>query len=161
MTARIGVVGVGWWATFNHIPTVQAGSDAQIVALCDLDAQRLQVAGDRFGIAARYTDLAAMLAAERLDGLMVSTPHVAHTAPALAGLAAGCHVLVEKPIASTVEEGREIVDAARRAGSDRPGPSWPNTSSAPAPSTLTRISFSSRPVAAPAPCWIIATSTGV
>ncbi|MEY3306922.1 MAG: hypothetical protein RLZZ413_960, partial [Pseudomonadota bacterium] len=80
MTARIGVVGVGWWATFNHIPTVQAGQDARIVALCDLDADRLRVAGDTFGIAARYTDLGAMLAAERLDGLMVSTPHVAHTA---------------------------------------------------------------------------------
>ena len=116
MTARIGVVGVGWWATFNHIPTVQAGQDARIVALCDLDADRLQVAGDTFGIAARYTDLGAMLAAERLDGLMVSTPHVAHTAPALAGLAAGCHVLVEKPMATTAADGRAIAAAALAAG---------------------------------------------
>ncbi|MCA3442882.1 MAG: Gfo/Idh/MocA family oxidoreductase [Rhodobacter sp.] len=116
MTARIGVVGVGWWATFNHIPTVQAGGDARIVALCDLDAGRLQVAGDRFGIAARYTDLAAMLAEERLDGLIVSTPHVAHTAPALAGLAAGCHVLVEKPMATTAADGRAIAAAAATAG---------------------------------------------
>ncbi len=116
MTARIGVVGVGWWATFNHIPTVQAGGDARIVALCDLDAGRLQVAGDRFGIAARYTDLGAMLAAERLDGLIVSTPHVAHAAPALAGLAAGCHVLVEKPMATTAAEGRAIAAAALAAG---------------------------------------------
>ena len=118
MTARIGVVGVGWWATFNHIPTVQAGQDARIVALCDLDAGRLQVAGDRFGIAARYTDLAAMLAAERLDGLMVSTPHVAHTAPALAGLAAGCHVLVEKPMATSAADGRAIAAAALAAGKE-------------------------------------------
>jgi predicted dehydrogenase len=116
MTARIGVVGVGWWATFNHIPTVQAGGDARIVALCDLDAGRLQVAGDRFGIAARYTDLAAMLAEERLDGLIVSTPHVAHTAPALAGLAAGCHVLVEKPMATSAADGRAIAAAAATAG---------------------------------------------
>ena len=116
MTARIGVVGVGWWATFNHIPTVQAGRGARIVALCDLDAGRLQVAGDRFGIAARYTDLGAMLAAERLDGLIVSTPHGAHAAPALAGLAAGCHVLVEKPMATTAAEGRAIAAAALAAG---------------------------------------------
>lgn len=116
MTARIGVVGVGWWATFNHIPTVQAGQDARIVALCDLDADRLRVAGDKFGIAARYTDLGAMLAAERLDGLIVSTPHVAHTAPALAGLAAGCHVLVEKPMATTAADGRAIAAAALAAG---------------------------------------------
>lgn len=114
--ARIGVVGVGWWATFNHIPTVQAGDDAEIVAICDLDEARLNVAGDRFGIAARHRDLAQMLASERLDGLIVSTPHVAHTAPALAGLAAGCHVLVEKPMATTAADGRAIAEAAKRAG---------------------------------------------
>lgn len=116
MKARIGVVGIGWWATFNHIPTVQAGNDAEVVALCDLDADRLRVAGDRFGIAARYTDLGAMLAAERLDGLMISTPHVAHAAPALAGLAAGCHVLVEKPMATSAADGRAIAAAAKAAG---------------------------------------------
>jgi predicted dehydrogenase len=116
MKARIGVVGTGWWATFNHIPTVQAGTDAAIVALCDLDADRLRIVGDKFGIAGRYTDIAAMLAAERLDGLMVSTPHVAHTAPALAGLAAGCHVLVEKPMATSAADGRAIAAAALAAG---------------------------------------------
>lgn len=116
MTARIGVVGIGWWATFNHIPTVQAGPDARIVALCDLDETRLTVAGDRFGIGAGYTDLAAMLTTEQLDGLIVSTPHVAHAVPAIAGLRAGCHVLVEKPMATTAADGRAIAEAARTAG---------------------------------------------
>ena len=116
MTARIGVVGIGWWATFNHIPTVQASGDADIVAICDLDAERLRIAGDRFGIDARYTDLAEMLAAERLDGVMVSTPHVAHTAPAIAALDAGCHVLVEKPMATSAADGRAIAAAAERSG---------------------------------------------
>ena len=116
MTARIGVVGIGWWATFNHIPTVQAGTDAQIVAICDLDADRVQIAGDKFGITGRYTDVAAMLAAERLDGVMISTPHIHHTAPAIAALQAGCHVLVEKPMATTAADGRAIAAAAKRAG---------------------------------------------
>lgn len=116
MIARIGVVGVGWWATINHIPTIQAGTDATVVALCDLDADRLRIAGDQFGIAGRYNDLAEMLAKERLDGLMVSTPHIAHTAPALAGLAAGCHVLVEKPMATSAADGRAIAAAAKKAG---------------------------------------------
>ena len=115
MTARIGVVGIGWWATFNHIPTVQASGDADIVAICDLDAERLRIAGDRFGIDARYTDLAEMLAAEKLDGVMVSTPHVAHTAPAIAALDASCHVLVEKPMATSAADGRAIAAAAGRA----------------------------------------------
>lgn len=114
--ARIGVVGVGWWATFNHIPTLQASVEAEVVALCDLDDERVRVAGEQFGIAGRYTDLSQMLASERLDGLVVSTPHVAHTAPAIAGLEAGCHVLVEKPMATTAADGRAIAAAARAAG---------------------------------------------
>jgi predicted dehydrogenase len=115
MTARIGVVGIGWWATVNHIPTIRDCTEAEVVAICDLDAERLRLAGERFGIAARYTDLDAMLARERLDGVMISTPHVAHTAPALAALAAGCHVLVEKPMATRAADGRAIAAAARAA----------------------------------------------
>ena len=116
MTARIGVVGIGWWATVNHIPTIEASPEAEVVAICDLDRERLDRAGETFGIAARYTDLAEMLDRERLDGVMVSTPHTAHTAPAIAALRAGCHVLVEKPMATTAADGRAIAAAAAAAG---------------------------------------------
>jgi predicted dehydrogenase len=114
--ARLGVVGVGWWATFNHIPTVQAGNDAEVVAICDLDVERVRIAGDTFGIAGRFTDVAEMLAAEKLDGVMISTPHFAHTAPAIAALEAGCHVLVEKPMATMEADGRAIAATALRVG---------------------------------------------
>ena len=116
MTARIGIVGIGWWASFNHIPVIQRSGVAEVAALCDLDEARVATAGDEFGIASRHTDLDAMLAAERLDGLVVATPHVAHRAPAVAGLEAGCHVLVEKPMATTAEDAHAIAAAARAAG---------------------------------------------
>ena len=116
MTARIGVVGIGWWAVFMHIPTLQGCGEAEVVAICDLDEERLRVARDRFGIAARYRDLDRMLAEERLDGLVVATPHVAHAGPAVAGLEAGCHVLVEKPMATSLPDARAIAQAAERAG---------------------------------------------
>ena len=61
MTARIGLVGAGWWATFNHIPTVQASPHADLVAICDLDANRVAEVGEAFAIPGRYTDLPAML----------------------------------------------------------------------------------------------------
>lgn len=115
MSLRIGVVGTGWWATVNHIPTVQASRLGNIVAICDLDPQRLATVGDRFGVSGRYADVAAMLAAERLDGVMIATPHTAHAAPALAALQAGCHVLIEKPLATTSADARSIVDAAQTA----------------------------------------------
>ncbi len=116
MAARIGIVGIGWWACFNHIPTLQALSDAEVVAICDLSTARLAEVGDRFGIAGRSTDVAEMVRSERLDGVIVSTPHVAHTAPALAALQAGAHVLVEKPMATTAAEGRAIAKAGLAAG---------------------------------------------
>lgn len=118
MTARLGVVGIGWWATVNHIPTIRDCPEAEVVAICDLDADRLNKAGETFGIAARYQDLSEMLARENLDGVMVSTPHTAHTAPAIAALEAGCHVLVEKPMATSEADGRAIAAAAKAAGKE-------------------------------------------
>lgn len=114
--ARIGVVGIGWWACFNHIPALQASPEVEAVAICDLSEPRLREVGERFGIAARYRDVAGMVRAERLDGVIVSTPHVAHVAPALAALAAGAHVLVEKPMATTAADGRAIAAAGVAAG---------------------------------------------
>ena len=116
MTARIGVVGTGWWAAFNHIPTIRDCPEAEIAAICDLDAERLEITGNEFGISARYTDIDKMLAAESLDGVMISTPHVAHTAPAIAALKSGAHVLIEKPMATTAADGRAIAAAAKAAG---------------------------------------------
>ena len=116
MAARIGVVGIGWWACFNHIPTLQASGDVEAVAICDLNDARLDEVGDQFGIAARYKDVAEMVRAERLDGVIISTPHVAHTVPAIAALQAGAHVLVEKPMATTAADGRAIAAAGVAAG---------------------------------------------
>ncbi len=104
MTARIGIVGTGWWASAMHIPTIQSGDDAVVAAICESDPERLRIAGEAFGIAARYGDVDAMLAAERLDGVIVGTPHVAHAGPAVAALGAGAHVLVEKPMATTAAD---------------------------------------------------------
>lgn len=116
MTARIGIVGIGWWATVNHIPAIAQNPHAEVVAICDLDADRLATVGEKFSIPARYTDLDAMLANENLDGVIVSTPHTAHAAPAIAALEAGCHVLIEKPMATTAADGRAIAAAARHTG---------------------------------------------
>ena len=116
MTLRIGVVGTGWWATVNHIPAVQASGMAEVVAICDLDPARLAEVGERFGIAGRYASMARMLAEARLDGVMVATPHTAHAGVAIEALEARCHVLIEKPLATSSADARAIVAAARASG---------------------------------------------
>ena len=115
MKAGIGIVGVGWWACLNHIPTLQASDIADCVAICDLDANRLKTVGDQFSIAGRYSDVTEMVRSERLDGVIVATPHVAHLAPTLLALEAGAHVLVEKPMATTGADARTMEAAAARA----------------------------------------------
>jgi predicted dehydrogenase len=116
MSVRIGVVGVGWWATQSHIPTTQANPRATLVAIADLSAERLAIVGDRFKIAHRYTDYRLMIDEQKLDGLIVATPHVAHAEIAFHGLARGLHVLLEKPMATSSVDARAIVREASKAG---------------------------------------------
>ena len=96
--ARIAVVGTGWWATTAHIPALRQNPDAELVALCDRSPEALARATAAFGPIATYTDLGAMLAAEKLDGAIVATNHTSHFALAKACLEAGLHVLLEKPM---------------------------------------------------------------
>ncbi|WP_274626993.1 Gfo/Idh/MocA family protein [Arvimicrobium flavum] len=116
MTVKLGVVGTGWWATFSHIPTAQADGRADVVAIADLDADRVNSVGEKFGIARRYADVRDMLAKEKLDGVIISTPHVVHVQAALPALEAGVHCLIEKPMATTAADARAIVRAAQKAG---------------------------------------------
>ena len=116
MTVRLGVAGTGWWACFSHIPAVKAHGGAEIVAIADLDADRLTQVGETFAIGSRYSDVGAMLAAEALDGVIVATPHTSHAAVAIPALQAGAHTLVEKPMATTSKDAAAIVAAAERAG---------------------------------------------
>lgn len=116
MAARIGIVGIGWWACYSTIPALLASTDVDLVAICDLDDARLAEVGEKFGITSRYKDVTEMVQGERLDGVIISTPHVAHTGPAIAALRAGAHVLVEKPMATTGADGRAIAAAGVAAG---------------------------------------------
>jgi predicted dehydrogenase len=118
MTVKLGLVGTGWWATFSHIPTAQADGRAQVVAIADLDAERLNAVGDKFGITRRYANVHDLLANEKLDGVIISTPHVVHKEAAIPVLEAGVHALIEKPMATTAADARAIVRAAQKVGKE-------------------------------------------
>jgi predicted dehydrogenase len=53
--ARIAVIGSGWWATYTHIPALQANPAAELMALCDADPARLRAAAEAYGVAHTYT----------------------------------------------------------------------------------------------------------
>src|SRR5229473_1187436 len=110
---RVGVIGAGIMGS-NHARVLAGLPDTTLVGVVDpLPAHR-----------ARATELTGCrsfasldeLVAEGIDAVTIAAPTHLHHEIALACIAREIHVLVEKPIASSVEEGRDIVDAARRAG---------------------------------------------
>ena len=115
-TARLGIIGTGWWATEAHIPGVLEHPDATLVAACDTDPERLQTAVQAYGLDRTYADYREMLDRERLDAVIIVTPHATHAAIARDCLARDLHVLLEKPMTLYAADARTLVElaAARR-----------------------------------------------
>ena len=109
---RVGVIGVGWFGTV-HCRAIADHPQLKLAALCDASEERLAQMAREHGVARTCTDYRELAEDPEIDVLAVVTPWDHHAAPTLAGLAAGKHVLVEKPMASTVEDCRRMCDAAR------------------------------------------------
>ena len=88
-----------------------------VVAVVDINTEAARRAAERFGIPSHYSSIAEMLAAEPTVGAaVVATPNRFHAENAIELIDAGVHVLVEKPLASTVRGGRDMVQAAEERG---------------------------------------------
>ncbi len=111
---RVGVVGAGIWGRM-HIRAYLQHPSAELVALCDLDAKRARAMAKEYGIGKFFTRVDDLLD-EKLDGISIATPDAAHAAIALKAAARGVHLLVEKPLATTVRECRQMIAAAKRHG---------------------------------------------
>jgi predicted dehydrogenase len=112
MTISIAVVGAGFMGT-NHARVLGSIPAASLSLIIDHDGERARRVAEQFDCA-WSTDLSALHGAA--DAAIVATPTATHRAVALSALASGLHVLVEKPLASTVDESCDIVSAAERAG---------------------------------------------
>jgi predicted dehydrogenase len=109
---RVGVVGVGVMGS-NHARVFADLADVHLVGVADPDRDQRDFVSGALACAA-FTDVDALLA-EGVDALTIAAPTHLHRDLALRCIARGVHVLVEKPIAPSVEEGRAIIAAARRA----------------------------------------------
>ncbi|MGN6360975.1 MAG: Gfo/Idh/MocA family protein [Thermomicrobiales bacterium] len=116
MTIRVAIVGAGNIGK-THARVYQANPLAELVAICDIDRARADAAAAEFGIKAYY-DLAELLRAEQLNAFSVASAGIEngshHFQPTMQALAAGKHVLVEKPISNNLNEAKEMVAEARR-----------------------------------------------
>jgi len=111
----IAVIGAGYWGP-NLVRNFRSSPDWDLVAVCDLDPQRAaRVVGDRSTVAIE-TDVTKLLERDDIDAVAIATPARTHAALAIAALEAGKHVLVEKPLASTLEDARRMVAVAAEQG---------------------------------------------
>lgn len=109
---KIGVVGGGHIATHRHIPIFKKIKDCEVFAICDSAEPVARNVASRFGIKNYYTSLSDMLKAN-LDVIDVTTPPQTHFSLALDAMEAGCHLLVEKPLAMTYKEVDEMFRASK------------------------------------------------
>lgn len=112
---RIGIIGIGMYAAYNHVPQLRETGRVDVVACARRNPERLAMAQQALQIGHGYTDWRRMLEEEPLDAVVVSTPHHAHVEPTLAALERGLHVLVDKPMALTSAEAWAMVEAAEKA----------------------------------------------
>src|SRR5262245_48386011 len=111
---RVAMVGLGFGAEF--IPIYQAHPFAEVYAICRRNKKELDLCGDRFGIAVRYTDYNELLKDPNVDAVHINSPIADHAPQSLAALKAGKHVASTVPAATTVEECKQLVDAQRSSG---------------------------------------------
>jgi predicted dehydrogenase len=115
MTLRVGIVGIGW-GTIVHLPAYQAVDGFEVTALCARTPSTLEQAAEQHGIACTDTDWEAFVRRDDLDVISVAAPVALHHPVTLAALAAGKHVMCEKPLALNAAQCAEMVAAADRAG---------------------------------------------
>ncbi|MWA02692.1 hypothetical protein F8568_020395 [Actinomadura sp. LD22] len=115
MTVRVALVGCGAMGEIVARDVYPGLGSATLAAVVDPDPGRAAQAAAHTGARA-YPALAEALAAERIDAVDIRVPHHLHAGVALEAIGHGLHVLVEKPIATTVADARAIVDAADAAG---------------------------------------------
>jgi predicted dehydrogenase len=113
---RVGIIGTGGMGERHAKGVQQVPSRLRLVAACDIDKQRLHQFGQKFGISELAADWHEVVASREVEAVFVLLPHNLHEEVCVAAARAGKHVLVEKPIARTLEEADRIIRAAEGAG---------------------------------------------
>lgn len=115
MPVKYGIIGCGAIGQRRHIPEVAADKDATLVALCDINEKRLAEVAAKYGVTETYTDYKKMLKEADIDAVVIGTPNATHGPMTIDAFKAGKHVLVEKPMAVTLNEAKKMIAAGKKA----------------------------------------------
>lgn len=108
------VVGCGKIAAMCHLPALQAIKDIEIMAVCDIKEEAGRETARRWGVPNVYQDFSQMLQSEKLDFVNICTPPRSHFPLSMQAIEAGLNVLLEKPMALTLNEAEVIVATAKK-----------------------------------------------
>jgi predicted dehydrogenase len=115
-TLNFAIVGCGGIALQNHLPGLALCQDTRVVALCDTDPATLERARQQTGVTVTSPRFEDIIGRDDVHAVIIATPNFTHAPIALAAIAAGKHVLCEKPLAMNAGETRSMLDAADKAG---------------------------------------------
>jgi predicted dehydrogenase len=109
-----GIIGAGSITQAAHIAAFRSVPDVELVALCDINKERVQKVAQEHQIPHTYTDYRRMLRKQNLDLVAVCTPNALHSRMTIAALKAGANVLCEKPMALTYRDACAMIEASHK-----------------------------------------------
>jgi predicted dehydrogenase len=115
---RYAVVGLGWISQAEFMPGVEHTGNSEMVALVTGHEEKASKVGEKYGISAIYSydELDALLASGDIDAVYLATPNFDHVEYAVKVLDAGVHLLLEKPMAVSVEQCQRMIEASEKSG---------------------------------------------
>lgn len=111
---KISLIGLGGVSQLVHLPNLVKNSSVEITAVAEINKNRLLTIADKFGIKQRFTNYKQMLENIDCEAVIIATPTSTHKEIAIDCLKAKKHVLVEKPLARTYEEAKQIFIASKK-----------------------------------------------
>lgn len=113
---RVAVVGAGSVAQVAHLPVLRKLPGVEVAAICDNDTGKAQALAARFEVPEHYDDIEEVLRHAKPDAVAICTPNHLHEIHVTSALAAGAHVLVERPLALSVEGVERVLAMSEKTG---------------------------------------------
>ncbi|MDX1359693.1 MAG: Gfo/Idh/MocA family oxidoreductase [Clostridia bacterium] len=111
-----GIIGAGGIADRRTMPGMELAENAEIYAVMEVNMEMASALKEKYNAAKAYDNEAELLADPVVEAVYIASPVVYHKKQAMMAADAGKHILLEKPIALTVEEGQEVIDYCRKKG---------------------------------------------
>ena len=111
---KIGIIGCGNVAEKRHIPAINSLKNAEVIAIADVDEDRLKRVGAKFQIKKQYVDYKELIVNQDIEAVGVCVPLKFHFEVALAVMKVKKHLLIEKPLAMSLDETDKLINLASK-----------------------------------------------